>query len=119
MKYKVGDVVRLKSAEELIDLGFDYNFAEHYAGKEFPIINMTKDKIRLEVSENWLDIKIIEGMDDRYTFDELKAKVDEFREYIVCFEKKNFCMIDIGFTTSKTMIEAYNKYVVETNINIF
>lgn len=81
MKYKVGDIVRLKSAEELIDLGLTYDFAEHYAGKEFPIINMTKDKVRLEISEDWLDIKIIEGMDDRYTFDELKKRVNDLKDY--------------------------------------
>lgn len=81
MKYKVGDVVTIKSTKGLIDLGFDYNFAEHYAGKEFPIINMTKDKVRLEISEDWLDIKIIEGMDDIYTFDELKKRVDALKEY--------------------------------------
>lgn len=81
MKYKVGDVVRLKSAEELIDLGFDYNFSEHYAGKEFPIINITKDKVRLEISEDWLDIRCIEGTDDIYTFDKLKERVKSLQDY--------------------------------------
>lgn len=83
MKYKVGDVVRLKSAEELINIGYTYNFAEHYAGKDFLIIDMTKDKVRLEISEDWLDIKIIEGMDDIYTFDELKKRVDALKEYAI------------------------------------
>ena len=71
----------MKSAEELINIGYTYNFSEHYAGKEFPIINMNKDKVRLEISEDWLDIKIIEDMDDRYTFNELKKRVDALKDY--------------------------------------
>lgn len=81
MKYKVGDVVKLKSAEELINIGYTYNFAEHYAGKEFPIINMTKDKVKLEISEDWLDIRCIEGTDDIYTFDKLKERVKSLKDY--------------------------------------
>lgn len=81
MKYKVGDTVKLKSAEELMNLGYTYNFSEHYAGKEFPIINMTKDKVRLEISEDWLDIRCIEGTDDIYTFDKLKERVESLKDY--------------------------------------
>lgn len=81
MKYKVGDVVKLRSAEELINIGYTYNFAEYYAGKEFPIINMTKDKVKLEISEDWLDIRCVEGTDDIYTFDKLKERVKSLKDY--------------------------------------
>lgn len=42
---------------------------------------MTKDKVRLEISEDWLDIRCIEGTDDIYTFDKLKERVKSLKDY--------------------------------------
>lgn len=89
MKYKVGDVVRMKSAEELKKMGTWHPiFADDYGGKNFKItgvgescyisedISIDEDSIACLVSEAEM-LK----QEATYTFDELKKRVDALKDY--------------------------------------
>lgn len=89
MKYKVGDVVKLKSKEELMKLGTWYKeCAEVCGGKSYKIEeigencywgeNTTFDEESIEclVSEEEM-----QEQEATYTFDELKKRVDSLKDY--------------------------------------
>lgn len=89
MKYKIGDVVRLKSAEELIKLGkWPKGCAKECGGKSYKIddigncnywsdgLTFDDDSIECLVSEAEMP-----KQETTYTFDELKKRVDALKEY--------------------------------------
>lgn len=89
MKYKVGDVVRLKSAEELINSGtWSKSCAKECGGKSYKIddigncnywsggLTFGDDSIECLVSEAEMP-----KQEATYTFDELKKRVDALKDY--------------------------------------
>lgn len=89
MKYKVGDVVRLKSAEELIKSGnWIEQSAKEHGGKCYKIYNIIDgdycndslifddESIECLVNDDGLP-----KQEATYTFDELKKRVDALKEY--------------------------------------
>lgn len=89
MKYKVGDVVRLKSAEELKKMGnWHPIFADDYGGTNFKITGVGEScYISEDIS---IDEDSIDGLESiaempkqgtTYTFDELKKRVDALKDY--------------------------------------
>lgn len=89
MKYKVGDVVRLKSAEELIKLGtWIEECVKECGGKSYKIddigncnywsggLTFGDDSIECLVSEAEMP-----KQEATYTFDELKKRVDALKDY--------------------------------------
>lgn len=91
MKYKIGDVVRLKSAEELIKLGCENRASSCAGGKEVLIVGFYNDKYVMKFleNENFLCFKEIyiekiinkANLLETYTFDELKKRVDALKDY--------------------------------------
>lgn len=89
MKYKVGDVVRLKSAEELKKMGTWHPiFADDYGGKNFKITGVGEScyiSEDISIDEDSIDslVSIAETpkQGTTYTFDELKKRVDALKEY--------------------------------------
>lgn len=91
MKYKIGDVVRMKSAEELIKLGCENGASFCAGGKEVFIVGFYNDKYVMKFleNENFLCFKEIyiekiinkANLLETYTFDELKKRVDALKEY--------------------------------------
>ena len=88
MKYKVGDVVRLKSAEELIKLGTWYKeCAEECGGKSYKIEEFIENSYRGEnttFDEESIECLVSEEelpKQSKYTFDELKERVNALKDY--------------------------------------
>ena len=89
MKYKVGDVVRLKSAEELKKMGTWHPiFADDYGGKNFKITGVGEScyiSEDISIDEDSIDSLVsIAEMPKRettYTFDELKKRVNNLKDY--------------------------------------
>ena len=89
MKYKVGDVVRLKSAEELKKMGnWHPIFADDYGGKNFKITGVGEScyiSEDISIDEDSIDslVSIAEmpKQETIYTFDELKKRVDALKNY--------------------------------------
>lgn len=89
MKYKVGDVVRLKSAEELKKMGTWHPiFADDYGGKNFKITGVGEScyiSEDISIDEDSIDslVSIAEmpKQETIYTFDELKKRVDALKNY--------------------------------------
>ena len=89
MKYKVGDVVRLKSAEELKKMGTWHPiFADDYGGKNFKITGVGEScyiSEDISIDEDSIDSLVsIAEMPKRettYTFDELKKRVNDLKDY--------------------------------------
>lgn len=89
MKYKVGDVVRLKSAEDLKKLGIWHPiFADDYGGKNFKITEICVDCYRSEditIDDDSIECLVSEAemhkQEETYTFDELKKRVDALKDY--------------------------------------
>lgn len=104
MKYKIGDVVKLKSAEELMKLGtWRKECAEVCGGKSYKIEGIDEDwywgenttfdeeSIECLVSEEEMPKK------SEYTFEELKARVDDLKNYLKGYvnETRSLIMINI------------------------
>ena len=102
MKYKVGDVVRLKSAEELINSGrWPKGCAKECGCKSYKIddignynylsdgLTFDDDSIACLVSE--AEMKKQEAT---YTFDELKKRVDALKDYA----KKMSSELNVGLS---------------------
>lgn len=89
MKYKVGDVVRLKSADELKEMGTWHPiFADDYGGKDFKITGVGEScyiSEDISIDEDSIDslVSIAETpkQETAYTFDELKKRVDALKNY--------------------------------------
>lgn len=90
MKYKVGDVVKLKSAEELMKLGnWLKESAEVCGGKIYEIKDIsgfgTLISDDLYFDEESVDCLVSKGNFSEqgciYTFDELKKRVDSIKDY--------------------------------------
>ena len=89
MKYKVGDVVRLKSAEELKKMGTWHPiFADNYGGKNFKITGVGEScyiSEDISIDEDSIDSLVsIAEMPEQgttYTFDELKKRVNDLKDY--------------------------------------
>lgn len=118
MKYKVGDIVKLKSKEELYKLG---NCAHLFGGNTYKIIRVSGNNY---VSEDvYFDDDSIECLVEqakRHTLDELKQKVDEFRDYLSHVCADNDCGINVSFESeiTETSFNTITKKI-ETRINIF
>ena len=89
MKYKVGDVVRLKSAEELMGLGNWYKLcAEECGGKSYKIEDIGINCYRSDnttFDEEDIACLVSEAemlkQEATYTLDELKKRVDALKDY--------------------------------------
>lgn len=89
MKYKIGDVVRLKSAEELIKLGsWIEECAKECGGKSFEIEDIGDESYWNEIlsfDDKSIDCLVSEAetpkQENIYTFDELKKRVNSLKEY--------------------------------------
>lgn len=100
MKYKIGDIVKLKSKEELIELGtWDKPYAEECGGKSYKIEEFVGDSYR---SENIIfDEESIECLVHTYTFDELKKRVDELKDYLLKYTTDKKQIVGIRLQTSE------------------
>lgn len=111
MKYKVGDVVKLKSKEKLIrECGLSEEIAHKIGGKKVSIdtvldgLYRTKtEEILLDFSDNVIEYQFdnTHGTEMTYTFEELKSEVEKFREYLLNAGNKNGCCIDVSFSSTK------------------
>lgn len=93
MKYKVGDTVKMKSAEELMKLGWGGDCAEDYGGKSFKIMRIDENLYYGESAlfkEGEIErlVQTEEQPQDAYTFDELKKRVDDLKEYAIKLSSK-------------------------------
>lgn len=113
MKYKVGDIVKLKSAEELVkDSLFRESMANEIGGNLLEIVAITHNLYRgcvqndKEFSFIFSDDAISELIngnsseehkDDIYTFEELKKRVDDLKNYLEGYvnETRSLIMINI------------------------
>lgn len=130
MKYKTGDIVELKSKEELIKSGTWYKeCAEACGGKSYKItaidgysiigneiggecrtnVIFSKDSIDHLVSECSL-----QNQEDTYTFDELKKRVDELKGYLLDYTTNTKQIVEIHLQTSRY----YMGYDVTSKIEI-
>lgn len=122
MKYKVGDIVKLKSKEELKKLGTWLNDSvEVCGGKTYKIIRVSGNTYESE--DVYFDDNSIECLVEqtkRHTLDELKQKVDEFKDYLSHVCADNDCGINVSFESeiTETSLNTIIKKV-ETRINIF
>ena len=89
MKYKVGDVVRLKSAEELINSGrWPKGCAKECGCKSYKIDDIGNCNYRsdgLTFDDDSIECLVSEAemlkQEATYTFDELKKRVDALKDY--------------------------------------
>lgn len=89
MKYKVGDVVRLKSAEELINSGkWPKGCAKECGCKSYKIDDIRNCNYRsdgLKFGDDSIECLVSEAempkQETAYTFDELKKRVDALKYY--------------------------------------
>lgn len=103
MKYKVGDVVKLKSKEELCGINWSKSFAEKYENIEVEILAIdcgdyviNTEGVNIHIGEDAIEKIVIENSEDCiYTLDELKKRVDELKEYAKSLSKElnvEFCI---------------------------
>lgn len=89
MKYKIGDVVRIKSAEELIKEDVtNGRSARERGGKSYKIddiVNGVYWSGNFGFSEDIIDCSVsiaeMPKQEETYTFNELKKRVDALKEY--------------------------------------
>lgn len=103
MKYKVGDVVKLKSKEELLKAGC--NCAIALEGAKVNILGIihglyiiVHDDVEYHFGDEVIQELISESeKDDTYTLKELKARVDDLNNYLKGYvnETRSLIMIDI------------------------
>lgn len=109
MKYKVGDVVKLKSKKELEKVGWSTYYATELEGAKLNILGVVHDlyiTVQDEREYHFGDDAVKELVsesekDDTYTFEELKSEVEKFREYLLNAGNKNGCCIDVSFSSTK------------------
>lgn len=122
MKYKVGDVVRLKSAEELMRLGYDMSICNHIAGKNAHIINRDEEEYLMLIDdcysvhllEDTIERTILKwgaSKNDEYSLDGLQSRVNDFKEYLAEVNKRNECLVDVMFNTIDCCDMAINSQV--------
>ena len=105
MKYKVGDVVKLKSKEELEKVGWSKYCATELEGAKLNILGIVHDlyiTVQDEREYHFGDDAVKELVsesekDDSYTFEELKARVDDLKNYLKGYvnETRSLIMITI------------------------
>ena len=108
MKYKIGDVVKLKSAEELIKLGTWYKeCAEQCGGKSYKIEEFIENPYRGEnttFGEESIECLVSEAempkQETTYTFNELKKRVDDLKDYLLKYTSSNKQIVEIHLQTS-------------------
>lgn len=117
MKYKIGDIVKLKSAEELVkDSLFRESMANEIGGKLMEIVAITHNLYRgcvqndKEFSFIFSDDAISELIngnsseehkDDIYTFEELKKRVDDLKDYLLDYTTNTEQIVEIHLQTSE------------------
>lgn len=99
MKYKVGDVVRLKSKEELQKISNRINdIADKYAGNVYKITAILGKYYMSEgVIFNDNDIYGFADGKDRFTLDELKERVEDFKSYLLSVCMMNEVKLSLNF----------------------
>lgn len=106
MKYKVGDVVKLKSAEELIKLGtWCEQGVEECGGRSYKITDIIENDYWSEnftFDEESIECLVSEAelqKQEEYTFDELKKRVDELKNYLKGYVNDTRSLIMINIET--------------------
>lgn len=126
MKYKVGDVVRLKSAEELKKMeNWHPIFADDYGGKKFKITGVGEScYISEDIS---IDEDSIDGLESiaempkqgtTYTFDELKKRVDALKDYATKLSSELNVGLSIEVETEVEDFELTRDFKGYSRINI-
>lgn len=107
MKYKIGDTVRLKSAEELKKIGWCEERATVLGGREVFIEKIVLNKYYTHVGKYEImlfeeDFDCVNSTVDKesYSFDELQRKIFEFKEYLEKVNNANDCCINVVFETA-------------------
>lgn len=131
MKYKVGDTVKMKSAEELMKLGWGGDCAEDYGGKSFKIMRIDEylyygESALFKEEEIECLVQTEEQPQDAYTFEELKKRVDALKEYATKLSSKmdvGLCIeidIEVGskFEKEYEFGREYREYKGISRINI-
>lgn len=107
MKYKVGDVVKLKSKEELIKLGIWFeSCADEYGGRSYKITELGQNSYwsdKVIFNEESIECLVseveIQKQEVTYTFDELKKRVDSLKEYATKLSSELNVDLSIGVET--------------------
>lgn len=125
MKYKVGDVVKLKSKEELCEINWSKSFAEKYENTEEEILAIdcgdyviNTEGVNIHIGEDAIEKIVIENSEDCiYTLDELKKRVDELKEYATRLSSELNVELSIEVET-EIRNEMYKEIKGSSKINI-
>ena len=124
MKHEIGDVVRLKSKEDLLRLGtWREEIADVCGGGKYKIsgFSFTGDRYisgPVMFDEESIDYSIEDH--NEYSLNELKREVDRFRDYILEVSSKNNCCISLNFEWEDTSDTSFSKTEhIKTSIKIF
>lgn len=101
MKYKVGDLVKIKNEEELIKLGTWYEeCAKECGGKQYKITEILENSYRsgnITFDEESIEFLVCK---EEYTFEELKRRVEDIKGYLSRYVSKNRYLVDVVIETN-------------------
>lgn len=104
MTYKIGNTVKLKSAEELMKLnGWNNERAKELGGRAYKIDDFSANGYwsgNMTFTDK--DIKCLaDEQEGTYTFDELKKRVDELKKFLLEYTTDTRQIVEVQLQTSE------------------